>query len=203
MSEFLTNYGAGLLVCCVGLFFIIMTYGAFFTGRSGVPLCGGVLIAFGFLITPSKHLALLGFIDPGWYMLVYMIYENYQRQCIIDKFRMIYTEKGFESGEAYEGVKLTVAVKELDEERVYDYETCHVYGLNTPKIYFALCCDCNGDIFLLTYTGRKGSSIGITSFEDGMTVSVNGGKDRSYTVMLGIVYPESEDEDEDEEDSIS
>lgn len=196
MSEFLTNYGAGLLVCCVGLFFIIMTYGAFFTGRSGVPLCGGVLIAFGFLMTPSKHLALLGFIDPGWYMLAYMIYGSYCDQCIKDKIRGVITEKGFESAEAYEGVKLTVTVKELDEKLVFDHETCHVYTLNTPKLYFALCEDDKGQLFLVTYRGGRNETPEIQPFEDGMEVIVGGKKNEEYTLTLEIIEDTTDDETE-------
>lgn len=196
MSGFLTDYGAGLLVCCVGLFFIIMTYGAFFAGRSGVPLCGGVLIAFGFLLTPSKRLALLCFADPGWYMLLAMAYDSYCRQCAKDKIDEICSQQGFVQSKLREGVHLEVGIAERDEELVFDMCTCNFNGLSIPKLYFALCEDDEGKVFLVTYRGGRSEIPEIQPFEDGMEVIVGGKKNEEYTLTFDITEDETDDETE-------
>ena len=59
----------------IGLFFLIMTYGALYsshkTGKyvSGVPCVGGFFILIAFLLSPIKWLAFLALLDYGFWMI--------------------------------------------------------------------------------------------------------------------------------------
>ena len=202
MNDFIMNYGAGLLVCAVGLFFIIMTYAAHFAGSSGVPLCGGLLIAFGFLLTPKKYLALLCFADPGWISLGYMIYSAMKKQEIEEKFQKIYAERRFAQGRAFEGVQLRVYIHERDEELLYRLYTCSLFELRIPKLYYALCCDEDGNFMVVADRGRKGEVPEILPFEDGMKITAKGDGKKDYTVELSMIVDDISDEEDEQEDGI-
>jgi len=59
----------------IGLFFVLMTYGALFASKksgkhvSGVPCVGGLFILVGFLLSPIKWLCVLALIDYGFWMI--------------------------------------------------------------------------------------------------------------------------------------
>ncbi|MCQ2103722.1 MAG: hypothetical protein MJY98_10940 [Fibrobacter sp.] len=67
----------------LGLFFLVMTYGALISSKksghysSGVPLVGGTLIAIAFLISPMKWLAFLGLLDYGFWMILSSLVKNF------------------------------------------------------------------------------------------------------------------------------
>jgi hypothetical protein len=87
MQHPLMKWAACIVLAPIGLFFLIMTYGALWqskkTGRhiSGVPFFGGVFIAAAFLLSPCKWLALLSLLDYGVWELPYLLFS----ECILHR----------------------------------------------------------------------------------------------------------------------
>ena len=79
MQHPLSQWAACILIGAVGLFFLIMTYGALLASKksgkhiSGVPCCGGILLIIAFLLSPCKWLAFLGLLDYGLWELPYQL----------------------------------------------------------------------------------------------------------------------------------
>ena len=84
---FISKWGVCILLGSIGVFFLVMTYGALIVSRkskhfvSGVPCAGGICIVIAFLLSPCKWLALLGFLDYGLWYLPYLLI----RDLVIDK----------------------------------------------------------------------------------------------------------------------
>ena len=84
---FISTWGVCILLGLIGVFFLVMTYGALIVSRksdhfvSGVPCAGGICIVIAFLLSPCKWLALLGFLDYGFWYLPYLLIKDF----IIDK----------------------------------------------------------------------------------------------------------------------
>ena len=89
-------YGVCALLCAIGLFFIVMSYGASRAGRSGVPFTGAVFIAAGFLLTPLKWLAFLALIDPGFLMITLMIKDNIDYKKAVPLFDKAFSDGGYQ-----------------------------------------------------------------------------------------------------------
>lgn len=75
----LTRWTPCIILGVIGLFFLIMTYGAAYISRksgkfvSGVPCVGGFFIALGFLLSPCKWFAFLGLLDYGFWEIGYCL----------------------------------------------------------------------------------------------------------------------------------
>lgn len=80
--EFVRTWGVCLLIGLIGVFFLVMTYGAMIVSKksdhyvSGVPCVGGICIVIAFLLSPYKWLALLGFLDYGLWYLPYLLIKD-------------------------------------------------------------------------------------------------------------------------------
>lgn len=79
---FVSLWGACIFIGLIGLFFLVVTYGALIVSKksghyvSGAPCVGGILIAVAFLTSPCKWLALLGLLDYGVWMLPYLLIKD-------------------------------------------------------------------------------------------------------------------------------
>lgn len=79
---FINKWIVCVLVGSIGVFFLVMTYGALIASRksghhvSGVPCVGGICIVIAFLLSPCKWLAFLGFLDYGFWFLPYAVIKN-------------------------------------------------------------------------------------------------------------------------------
>jgi UDP-N-acetylmuramyl pentapeptide phosphotransferase/UDP-N-acetylglucosamine-1-phosphate transferase len=77
--------GSAILIA-IGMFLIVMSYGAFIqskrTGRhiSGIPFFGGLFVFLGFIISPIKWLAFLALLDYSYLMLIYCLLSERFKQ---------------------------------------------------------------------------------------------------------------------------
>ena len=77
--------GPAILIA-IGMFLIVMSYGALIqskrTGRliSGIPFFGGLFVFLGFIIPPIKWLAFLALLDYSYVMFVYCLLSERFRQ---------------------------------------------------------------------------------------------------------------------------
>ena len=84
---FVRTWGLCIFFGVIGLFFLVVTYGALIVSRksehnvSGVPCVGGIFIIIAFLFSPYKWLALLGLLDYGFWELPYLLIKDF----IIDR----------------------------------------------------------------------------------------------------------------------
>ena len=93
MLVFLQQNVLCVVLVLVGLFFIVMNIAAMISNRrhkthvSLIPFLGGLLIAIGFLTLPSpyKWLALLGFLDPTFWMIFTNIYYGKNESKILEE----------------------------------------------------------------------------------------------------------------------
>ena len=79
-------WAAPAVLIAIGMFFIVMSYGALIqskkTGKhiSGVPFIGGIFVFLGFIISPIKWLAVLALVDYSYWMFVYsLLSERFKR----------------------------------------------------------------------------------------------------------------------------
>ncbi len=93
-----------VVLVLMGLFFIVCNIANMINNRlhkthvSGIPFLGGLLIAIGFLTTPApfKWLALLGFLDPTFWMLFMNFYYGKNEYKILEKrYAPFLSEKHF------------------------------------------------------------------------------------------------------------
>ena len=77
---------APAILIAIGMFIIVMSYGALIqskrTGRhiSGIPFFGGLFVFLGFIISPIKWLAILALVDYSYAMFVYsLLSERFKR----------------------------------------------------------------------------------------------------------------------------
>lgn len=182
MQEFVIQYGFCILLCAIGLFFVIMSYGAHFAGRSGVPFVGGFLIAVGFLISPVKWLALLGLIDYGYWTVPWFLIQDHMRE---NKFKAVFAEQGYTPGTGDDRKMLYIRLSGLEKELQFPYFTCHMYQLSVPKMLFAVCTDKTGRRFLLVDKCGNGEQIEIMEFDtDRMLLTGLRTKDTEMTVEI-------------------
>lgn len=185
MGNFFINYGACIILSAIGLFFIAMTYGAYFTERSGVPFLGGLLIAAGFLTTPLKWLALLGLIDPGYLGIPYFIITDHIRE---KRFGAVYEKLRFAEKTHDDTKQLRIRIPDRNEEIFRRYSTNHIHELRISQLLFSVCIDKNGDRFILTDKGAYGKNIEISHFNtESVVISAPGPDGKDMTVEIGII----------------
>ena len=190
MDDFITHYGVCILLCGIGLFFVIMTYGAAIKERSGVPLIGGFLIAIGFLTTPIKWLALLGLIDPGYWSIPYFLILDHIHN---KRFDTVYSEQDYAVKTRDDAKHLRIWIPERDEELIRPYITRNMYELRIPKLLFSVCVDKTGKRFILVDKCIKGVPIEILAFdEDRIIFSGLNSKNVEMTVEIEIIEAEND-----------
>lgn len=163
MMKFIEQNAATIILCGIGLFFVIMTYGAYYVGTSGVPFVGGLFIAVGFLLSPWKWLALTALIDPGfWYPPVDMLYQRRMNR----RFAAFKEEHGFAPGGWDNEYSLLVRVPAIHEELKWNYYTNNAYFYNIPKCVYAIANDASGARFLLVSRGRGRGEIEVLPFDE-------------------------------------
>lgn len=185
MNDFISQYGLSILLCAIGLFFIIMSYGAAFAGRSGVPFVGGLFIVVGFLISPMKWLALLGLIDYGYWTIPYFMVLDHIRR---NRFEAIYAEKGYIPKITDDTKSLCIKIPDRNEELIRPYITNYMYELRIPKLLFSVCTDNTGKRFMLVDKCIKGGQIEILEFDkDSILLTGQKSKDVNMTVEIEII----------------
>lgn len=174
-----------VILCAIGLFFIIVSICAQRAERSGLPFIGGIFIAIGFLVTPVKWLAFLGLIDYSYWSLPYAIIS----ELIIDKrFQAVYSEQNYSERVRDDTKILRVKIPERNEELLKPYITNAVHELRIPRLLFSVCTDKTGKRFLLADKCVKGSSIEILDFDRGYILFTElKSKDVNMTVEIEIV----------------
>lgn len=185
MEGFIMHYGACAALCAMGLFFIAMTYGAYFTERSGAPFIGGLLIAVSFMTTPVKWLALLGLIDPGYWEIPYIIIVGRIRR---KRFAAVYAEQSY-AGEMRDDTKqLRIYIPDRNEELICHYITNHIHELRKPKLLFAVCTDKCGNRFIIADKGAYGKNIEIFDFsKDSLVISAPGPNGADMDVEIEMI----------------
>ena len=79
-------WAAPAVLIAIGMFFIVMSYGALIqskkTGKhiSGVPFIGGIFVFLGFIISPIKWLAFLALLDYSYGMFIYCLLSERFKQ---------------------------------------------------------------------------------------------------------------------------
>ena len=79
-------WAAPAVLIAIGMFFIVMSYGALIqskkTGKhiSGVPFIGGIFVFLGFIISPIKWLAFLALLDYSYGMFIYCLLSERLKQ---------------------------------------------------------------------------------------------------------------------------
>ena len=185
MDDFILRYGACILFCTTGLFFVIMSYGAYFAGRSGVPFVGGLLIAIGFLTSPVKWAALLGLIDHGYWSLPYVLIRDHIRR---NRFVVVCAEQDYTQSITDDQRSLRIKIPGRNEELLRPYITNSMYELRVPKLLFSVCTDKTGKRFLLVDRCAKGGSIEILEFdEDSIVLTGSKAGNTEMTVEIEIV----------------
>ena len=185
MGHFILQYGLCILLCSIGLFFIIVSYYAAHAGRSGVPFIGGIFIAIGFLTTPVKWLALLGLIDYGYWSLPYfLIMDRIHNK----RFGVVYSKQDYAESIRDDTKLLLIRIPNRNEELLRPYITSSVYELRVPKLLFSVCSDKMGKRFLLVDKCINGNNIEILEF-DKNSILLTGlkSKDIDLTVEIEIV----------------
>lgn len=164
MDMFLTQYGGCILLCAVGLFFVVMSYLAAKYGRSGVPFVGGFLIALGFLTTPHKWLALLALVDYGyWYIPYAVISDHFHRA----RLRKAVAALHLRVRTSDQPDLLYIRIPARNEEIGSQYFEGTVYQLRVPRLFYAICTDEAGSTFLLADPCKRGSGIQTIPFIQG------------------------------------
>ena len=163
MEDFAVRYGVCIILCGVGLFFVVMTYCAYFADRSGVPFVGGFFIAIGFLTSPVKWLAVVGLIDSGYWSIPYFLILDHIRE---KKFAAVYSEHEYAEQIRDTEKRLRIWIPERNEELFRSYITRHIYELRIPKLLFAVCMDKIGRRFMLVDRCVRSGSIEILELEE-------------------------------------
>lgn len=189
MFAFLDKYLITIILCGIGAFLVIVTYGANRAGRSGFPIIGGLLIAAGFLISPWKWLALLGLLDYGPGYLAYL----YISEAMVDaRFRSLSRHNRYREPADDKDYCLVVKVPQINEELVRPYQTNSTYRYFVPKCFFRVCIDSAGKKVLILDRCRGDKKIDVIPFE-GNRVVVTGMKHRLNDVTLEIeVKPQTD-----------
>ncbi len=190
MFAFLDKYLITIILCGIGAFLVIATYGANRSGRSGFPIVGGLFIAVGFLLSPWKWLALLGLLDYGPGYLAYL----YISEAMVDaRFKSLSRHNRYREPSEDKDYCLVVKVPQINEELVRPYKTNSTYRYFVPKCFFRVCIDSSGKKLLLLDRCRGDKKIDVIPFE-GNRVVVTGMKHRLNDVTLEIeVRPQTDD----------
>lgn len=157
------------ILCTLGLFFIIMSYGAQRAGRSGVPFTGALFIAIGFLVTPYKWLALLALADPGFFMIGFMIKDNIDYKKAVPVFEKAFAEGGYKESNDDELITLDISVPVINETLTRKLKARHIMLYHIPRVFFSIVYDKSGSRKLLVLD--KGGQVRALPFdEDTLTI---------------------------------
>ena len=205
MNEFIMHYGVSLICLVIGGLLVFATYYSMFHRPSGVPFVGGIIIAIGFLTCPIKWLALLGLVDPGWFMIILMIIENKQYEnavkginSIIDAGYLTTEElpdelKGQNILDVEDRSKLIIHIPENEDEKLeWVYGLNHTYMLQHPKVYFAICMNKKGQRYLLVDRMDKTKTVEAMPFDQN-TITIKGLKDRKKEKAVYLEVKDAEE----------
>ena len=167
MQEFFQANAVSIILIGIGLFFVIMTYGAAYSSiktdhyTSGVPFVGMIFLLVGGLLSAFKPLALICLIDPGPWMMIVSVIQEYRNN---KRFYSYIEKNGFTSDKEYiENQILSVGVGGDNQE--LPYRTNYPYWLNRQRIIFAVIIDGAGDRYILL-DKRKDGLVTIPFSED-------------------------------------
>lgn len=161
MNEFVMKYGVSIIFWVIGLFFVIVSYAATRTKSSGVPIVGGIIILIGGLLSPIKWLALLCFVDYGfWYFPISFILDGKYWKKASARITEAYDKHGLKKGSSEEESNVSIDfddTKELvlrvpetkDGDLVWRYYKGPCYRLQYPQITFVIYEDENGRKLIL------------------------------------------------------
>ncbi|MBQ7501816.1 hypothetical protein IJT93_03755 [bacterium] len=182
LNAFTAQYGVCIILCGIGLFFVIVSYCAIRAGRSGVPGVGGLFILIGFLLSPVKWLAFLCLTDYGiWYLPYLLISDPIIHKKAAEKFRA--AAAGAEEAVRDESRMLIVRVDELNEELKHHYITNFPYRMHYPAIHFFI-TENDGDRKLLLLESLK-SDVKIIDFnKNKLELGSFKKKGKNYTVEI-------------------
>ncbi|MBR6102376.1 MAG: hypothetical protein IKP95_08100 [Ruminococcus sp.] len=183
MNGFVRDYGVCILLCGIGLFFIVMTLLAMRADRSGVPLMGGLCIALGFLTTPHKWLALLGLLDPVFILFPYFVIRDDLRR---KRLKAFMKDKGCPEPAAAPGKQITVSIPERDEELIWGFGYCCIFALNIPTLVFSVCPDGKGGEVLYLDRCKRGGEIEVLPFDGSAVIEGLEKAGKSYTVSITV-----------------
>lgn len=186
MNEFVTQWGVCILLCAIGAFFLVMTYGAMIKGRSGVPCMGGLCILLGFLLSPVKWLAFLCLIDYGIWYLPYLVFsEQIKGKKVAKKMAKCYDNGVADPTMTDVRRILIVRIPELNEELQHYYVSNGCYPLRIPKIYFQIQEKKDGRKLLLLENIK--SEVRVLNFtEDKLKLGCFEKKGKKYNVELEV-----------------
>ncbi len=190
-----TRNQACLFIAGIGLFFVLMTYGAYIASKrsghfvSGVPLFGGLLILIGFLISTNRWFCLLALTDPACLMLPYthMLLRK-DRKRYDPVFGTVLRERGFVVPPHRKD--MNIRVTSPADSLLHWLQYLHPYYLRVPRIAFMLCADAGGNQYFLLdrYTGEGAAEV--LPF-DGQRITVNDIAYRGQTVSVTVeIVPE-------------
>ena len=158
MQQFITTNALSIILIGIGLFFVIMTYGAAYESSrsdhfiSGVPFVGMIFLLIGGLISTFKPLALICLIDPGPWMMICSAVRDYNNN---KKFFGYIEKNGFTPDSEYvQNQLLTIGV----EGKIWElpYRTNYPYLINKQRITFAVIIDGAGDRYILLDKRKEG-----------------------------------------------
>ena len=187
LKVFFLSYPLSATLICLGAFFVIMTYGAWFASIksghfvSGVPVVGGLLIMIGFLTSPYKILCLMGLLDYGFWELLFIFYYDFIYLKTIDKrYSDIFRKYG--DRKVCDNDTL-LAIKLGDRMFYHVYETAHVISIHRLKTVIAICLDCEGNRYLMIDRRMKKQKPQIISFDSDLIQADDINYDRKNVSM--------------------
>ena len=183
MGDLMTRWGACIVLCGLGLFFIIMTVWADRAGRSGVPFTGALCIALGFLLSPVKWLAVLALLDPGVPGVVFAIVENKRFEGARQEFRETLAERGAVPGETDRSRTLVLTIPQREERLEYSWSPGALNMLRVPKVYFGIFGDGEGRTWLMTRGYEEPEEPQLLPLEGETTLTV-AQKGKTYTLVF-------------------
>ena len=185
MQEFFQANAVSIILIGIGLFFVIMTYGAAYSSiktdhyTSGVPFVGMIFLLVGGLLSTFKPLALICLIDPGPWMMIVSVIQEYRNN---KRFYSYIEKNGFTSDKEYiENQILSVGVGGDNQE--LPYRTNYPYWLNRQRIMFAVIIDGAGDRYILL-DKRKDGLVTIPFSED--RIETTAADSKGNTVILSF-----------------
>lgn len=187
MQEFITANILPIILIGIGLFFVIMTYGAAYESSksdhfiSGVPFVGMIFLLIGGLISTFKPLALICLIDPGPWMMICSAVSDYRKN---KKFFGYIEDNGFTSDKEYVH-NLTLAVGVDGDIWELPYRTNYPYFLNKQRITFAVIFDGAGDRYILLEK-RKEGLVTILFNEDRLKTEAKDSKGKNVTLTFEV-----------------
>ncbi|MBQ8922249.1 MAG: hypothetical protein IJ060_08835 [Oscillospiraceae bacterium] len=188
---------AGLLIAGIGLFFVLMTYGAYIASKrsghfvSGVPILGGLLIFTGFLISTNRLLCLLALIDPGFIALPYVLLRGRRSRKRSEAVLFpVIKERGFVIPQVKGNPQIRVTTPA--DSLLHPLRYSAPYDLYVPRLAFMLCADSEGNQYFLLDRYQKNGAAEILPF-DGKKITVGDIRQKNQTVSVTVeILPDEE-----------